>query len=141
MVLSGHGGQNGTAGDGTKAMITRDEQRLEDFIEDWYYGEEMLVFAKALGRYLLQFIDHLNERDLSEKTRRKHLDNCWYIGYLECNFGYRDEFVPGDVFYSADALYDDEFRRKFSSSKSAVTSYRATWKKLYIYTGGLGRVS
>jgi hypothetical protein len=124
----------------TKAVITREEKRLEDYIEDWYYGEEMNKFAKALGRYLLQFIDHLREQDISQKTRRKHMDNCWYIGYLECNFGYRDEFVPEEVFYSPDAPYDYEFKRKFFSSKSAMTAYRATWRKLYTYTRALGHL-
>lgn len=140
MVFSGHGGQSGAAEDGTKAMIIKEEQELEDFIEDWYYGEESHDFAKALGRYLLQFIDHLQGQDISEITRRKHIDNCWYIGYLESNFGYRDEFVPADIFYGPEALYDDEFKRKFLSSKSAVTSYRSTWRKLYTYTRGLEHV-
>ena len=76
MVPSGYGAQSGTAGDGMKAIMTNEEQELEDFIGDWYYGEEMHVFAKALGRYLLQFIDHLHQQDMSEKTRRKHIDNC-----------------------------------------------------------------
>ena len=79
-------------------MSIKEEKELEDFIEDWYYGEDMHEFAKALGRHLLGFIDYLQGQDISEKTKGKHTDNCWYIGYLECNFGYRDEFVPGEVF-------------------------------------------
>jgi len=141
MVPSGHGAQSGTAGDGMKAIMTNKEQELGDFIEDWYYGEEMHVFAKALGRYLLQFIDHLHEQDMSEKTRRKHIDNCWCIGHLECNFGYHDEFVPGSVFYSPSAGYEYEFARKFSSFKSAITSYKSTMRKLYAYTKGLGHLA
>ncbi|MFC1835339.1 hypothetical protein ACFL2Q_11485 [Thermodesulfobacteriota bacterium] len=121
-------------------MNIKEDQELEDFIEEWYYGEEMYKFAKPLGRYLLEFIDHLHEQDISEKTKRKHTDNCWYIGYLECNFGYQDEFVPGDVFYSPEAPYDYEFKRKFFSSKSAITSYRSTWRKLYAYTKELGHL-
>ena len=119
----------------------KEEQELEDFIEDWYYGEEMYEFAKPLGKYLFQFADHLHEQNMSEKTRRKHLDNCWYIGYLECNFGYRDDFVPGEVFYSPESPYDYEFKRKFFSSKSAMTSYRSTWRKLHAYTKGLGHLN
>ena len=123
-----------------KLMSLNEDQELEDFIEEWYYGDEMRQFAEPLGRYLLQFIDHLHGLDISEKTRRKHMDNCWYIGYLECNFGYRDEFVPGEVFCIPEAPYDYEFRRKFFSSKSAVTSYRSTWRKLYAYTRDLGHL-
>jgi hypothetical protein len=121
-------------------MIIKEDQKLEDFIEDWYYGEGMHEFAKALGRYLLGFVDHLHEQDISQETRRKHTDNCWYIGYLECNFGDRDEFVPGEVFYSPEAPYDYEFKRKFFSSKSAMTSYRSTWRKLHAYTKALGHL-
>ena len=116
------------------------EQRLEDYIEDWYYGEESHDFAKALGRYLLQLIDHLYEQKLSEKTRRKHIDNCWYIGYLECNYRYRDEFVPGDIFYGPKADHEYEFDKKISHSKYAIDSYRATWRKLYTYTKALGHL-
>lgn len=122
----------------TKAVITKEEQRLEDYIEDWYYGEEMHTFAKPLGRYMLEFMDHLHDQDMSEKIRRKHIDNCWYIGYLECNFGYRDEFIPQEVFGSPDAPYDYEFKRKCLSSKSALASYRSTWRKLYSYTKARG---
>ncbi|MFC1833824.1 hypothetical protein ACFL2Q_03700 [Thermodesulfobacteriota bacterium] len=121
-------------------MIIKEDRELHDFIEEWYYGEEMYSFAKPLARYLLQFIDHLHEQDLSEKTRRKHIDNCWYIGYLECNFGFRDEFVPREIFYIPDAPYGYEFKRKFFSSKSAIASYRSTWRKLYAYTRGLGHL-
>ncbi len=121
-------------------MSIKEEKELEDFIEDWYYGEDMHEFAEALGRHLLGFIDYLQGQDISEKTKRKHTDNCWYIGYLECNFGYRDEFVPGEVFDRSDAPYDYEFKRKFFSSRSAMTSYRSTWRRLHAYTRALGHL-
>lgn len=121
-------------------MSLKEDQELEDFIEEWYYGDEMRQFAEPLGRYLMEFIDHLQGLDISEKTKRKHIDNCWYIGYLECNFGYQDEFNPGEVFCIPEAPYDYEFKRKFFSSKSAVTSYRSTWRKLYSYTKAMGHL-
>jgi len=124
-----------------EAIIRNEEQELEDYIKDWYYGDEMHGFAKALGRYLLKFIAYLHKQDMSEKTRHKHIDNCWCIGYLECNFGYHDEFVPGSVFYSPSAGHEYDFARKLSSSKSAMTSYRSTMRKLYRYTKGLGHFS
>lgn len=61
----------------TKLMNLKEDQELEDFIEEWYYGDEIHEFAKALGRYLLQFIDHLSEQDTSVQTRRKHMDNSF----------------------------------------------------------------
>ena len=68
---------------------------------------------------------------------QQRIDNCWAIGYLECSYGYRDVFSPGKVFYSPEADYNYEYKRKFSDSKYALTSYRATWKKLYKYTKDL----
>jgi hypothetical protein len=130
----------GDADESVARQAAGEEQELENLIEGWYYGEEMHVFAKALGRYLLRFVDHLHEQDISAKARRKHIDNCWYVGYLECNSGCQDKFVPGKVFFSPDALYDYEFKKKFFGSKSAMTSYRSTWRKLYAYTRALGHL-
>jgi hypothetical protein len=114
-------------------MSEEEKKELEDFIEDWYYGEQPHKFARDLGGYLFQFIDHLYEQGLSEKTVRKHIDNCWAIGFLECGYGYKDVFSPDKVFYSPDAGYEHEYKRKFSDSKNALSAYRATWKKLYKY--------
>lgn len=43
-----------------------EKQELEDFIQDWYYGEPSHRFVKDLGIYLFQFIDHLYEQDFTE---------------------------------------------------------------------------
>ncbi len=123
--------------------MDRDDQalkELEDYIEDWYYGEEMHRYALALGKYLFQFMDYLRAQGLSERTTRQYIDNCWCIGYLESNFGYRDEFVPGEVFCHPAANHDHEFARKFSRSKTALDSYRGTWRKLHTYTKALGHL-
>ena len=69
---------------------------------------------------------------------RQHTGNCWCIGYLECGYGYKDEFAPGAVFSGPDAWYEYEFKRKVSDSKYALKSYRSTWRKLYKYTKALG---
>ena len=116
-----------------------DKREIEDFIEDWYDDEKSHKFAQDLCKYLFQFIDHLYEQGLSEKTVQMHLNNCWSIGILECQYGYRDEFVPGDVFYSSpEADYEYEFKRKMSDSNYAIKSYRSTWRKLYKHTKALG---
>jgi hypothetical protein len=119
-------------------MMNEDNQELEDFIQDWHWDETSHKFAQDFGRYLFQFIDHLHQRDLSEKTVRQHTNNCWCIGILECQYGYKDEFLPGVVFRSPEAGYEYEFRRKMSDSKYAINSYRTTWRKLYKYTTALG---
>lgn len=114
------------------------EQEIEDFIQDWYDSKKTHAYAKDLCKYLFQFINELEKQGLSEKTIRKHTDNCWHIGILECQYGYRNKFVPGEVFYSSEADYDDEFKRKMSDSKYAMNSYKSTWRKIYKYTKDLG---
>ena len=74
-----------------------EKQEIEDFIEDWYCDEKSHKFAQDLCKYLFKFIDHLYEKGFSEKTIQKHIDNCWSAGILECNYGYRDQFSPGDI--------------------------------------------
>jgi len=121
-------------------MTDEEKQELEDFIQDWHWDEKSHKFAQDLGTYLFQFMDNLYEQGLSDKTVRKHIDNCWCIGILECDYGYRDEFSPGDVFYSPEANYEYEFKRKMSDSKYAINSYRSTWRKLYKHTKALGYI-
>jgi len=121
-------------------MTKEEDKELENFIEDWFYGERAHRFAQDLGRYLFHFIDYLYEQGLTNKTVGKHIDNCWAIGYLECGYGYRKVFFPGKVFYSPEAGYKYEYKRKFSDSKYAISSYKATWKKLYNYTKNLGHL-
>ena len=81
-------------------------QEVEKFIEDWYWDEESHQYVRKLGQFLFQFLDSLKEQGLSEKTIRKHRDNCWFIGSFECGYGFRS--APGDVFYSSEANYEYE---------------------------------
>jgi hypothetical protein len=87
----------------------------------------------------LQFVEHLRGLDLAEKTLRKHIENCWCIGYLECGYGYWDEFDPKEVFCGPHVSRDLEFRWKFTDSDYAVKSYRSTWRKLCEYTKVSGK--
>lgn len=119
-------------------MRSEENQRLERFIQDWHWDEQSHQFARDIGSYLFQFIDHLYEEGLSEKTIRRHRGNCWCIGILECQYGYRDEFSPGAVFGGPRALHEIEFKRKVSESNYAINSYRATWRKVYRYTKASG---
>ncbi len=115
-------------------MSKEKNQELENFIQDWYWDEKSHKFAQDLGLYLFKFIAHLEEIGLSERTVRKHRSNCWSIGIFECQYGYKDKFSPTAIFTSPKAGYEYEFKRKMSDSKSAINSYRVTWKKLYKYT-------
>ncbi len=125
-------------GAGQQDTSNEENQELEDFIQDWHWDEKSHKFAQDFGLYLFQFVDYLYEQGLSEKTVRKHRSNCWCIGILECQYGYKDEFSPGAVFRSPYAWYESEFKRKVRDSKYAINSYRSTWRKLYNYTKALG---
>ena len=107
-----------------------ENQELDDFIQDWHWDEKSHKYAQNFGWYLFQFIDHLSQQRLSEKTVKKHTSNCWFIGILDCQYGYKDEFSPDVVFRSPEAWYEYEFKRKMSDSKYATNSYRSTWRKL-----------
>jgi hypothetical protein len=121
-------------------MLNRNaaDQRIERFIEDWYWDDKSHKYAKELCKFLFQFLDSLKQQGLSEATMRKHTSHCSLIGSFECGYGYREEFFPGVVFSSPEANYMYEFKRKVSDSKYATDSYRLTWRKLYTYTKQLG---
>jgi hypothetical protein len=121
-------------------MPNEEEHELEEFIQDWYWDDRSHIFARELGKYIFQFIDTLYVIGPSKKTLRKHIDNCWAVGLLECAYGYKDRFDPMDVFSSEEPGYEYEFKRKISDSRYSVASYRTTWRKLYKHTKALRRV-
>lgn len=118
--------------------VTQEDDELEEFIEDWYWDEASHEFARQLGAFLFGFLDELHTTGLSERTWQKHVDNCWLIGKFVCDYGYHDTFSP--AIFAGEPSYLYEFRRKVSSSKSAVDSYKATWRKLarYVQSQGYG---
>jgi len=122
-------------------MANEGNQAVEDFIRDWYWDQQSHQFAQDLGNYLFQFIDSLFKKKLSDKTIRKHMNNCWCIGILECGYGYRDRFSPHDVFFSPEASYKYAFKRKMSDSRYAVNAYRSTWRQLHNYTNSFAGIS
>jgi hypothetical protein len=130
-ALSGvHGGQD-IALSYPVSLIDPEEEALEEYIEDWHWDEPSHQFARQVGKFLFAFMDHLATTGLAESTLRKHESNCWAIGLLECEYGYHDTFSPQIFTGGPSFLY--EFKRKFSDSKYAVTSYQATWRKLDRY--------
>ncbi len=108
------------------------DQELENFIEDWHWDKPSHKLAKEMGSFLFQFIEYLESIGLSEKSISKHIDNCWCIGKLELDYGYHDSFSP-DIFSGDEPSSVIEFKRKFSGSKYAINSYKATWRKLTKY--------
>lgn len=113
-------------------MKNEGNEELEEFIENWYWDKKSYKFAKELGLFLFQFLDNIEQKGLSDRTISKHTDNCWSIGYLECNYGFHKRFTP-EIFACEEADYLYEFERKFSDSKYAINSYKSTWRKLSLY--------
>ena len=112
------------------------EAELEEFIADWYWDEASHQFCREMGAFLFAFIDDLIENaNLSERTIQKHIDNCWAIGNLTASYGSYDTFSPKIFLSGPSYLY--EFKRKYSGSKSALSSYQATWRKLEKYARSL----
>jgi hypothetical protein len=113
------------------SSVDPEEEALEEYIENWHWDEPSHEFARQVGRFLFAFMDHLATTGLAESTLRKHNDNCWAIGLLECQYGYHDRFSPN--IFTGESLFLYEFEHKFSDSKYAVASYQATWRKLARY--------
>jgi hypothetical protein len=105
------------------------DEELEQFIQDWHHDKKSHRIAQRMGRLLFDFIDSLEHAKLSRATVRKHLDNCWAIGFLECQYGYHKKFSI-ERFQYGDAMHEYEFGRKFSDSDYAMKSYASTWRKL-----------
>jgi len=109
----------------------QEDDELEEFIMDWYWDDASHEFARRLGSFLFDFLDDLAAAGLSDRTWRKHMNNSWLIGNFVCSYGYHDTFSP-EVF-AGEPSYLNEFKRKVSESEYAVSSYKATWRKLGRY--------
>jgi hypothetical protein len=117
------------------SLKANDNQRAEEYIKDWNWDENSHEFALQMGAFLLQFMDHLRSSGLSQETVRKHENNCRFIGWLECDYGYHDTFTPAIFLGSPKFLY--EFKRKVSASRYAPASYESTWRKIEKYVRAL----
>ena len=125
------------SGKAGKLMTTFDDDELEEFIQDWHWNKKSHGFARETAAFLFEFIDSLVDTGLSQRTIAKHIDNCWSIGILECLYGYHDTFSP-DIFLDEEPSHLYEFKRRYSDSKYAIASYRATCRKLAKYVKSLG---
>ena len=93
-------------------MRNERNDRLEDFIQDWYWDEPSHEFARKLGRFLLQFLDHINEEGLSRKTINVHSRNGWCICKFECDYGNTTRFSYRRMFSSPAAIHVYWFEQK-----------------------------
>ena len=109
----------------------QEDPLLEAFIKDWYWDEATHNYARQMGAFLFEFLDDLDFYGLTEKTIFKHEGNCWSIGMLETRFGKHATFTP-DVFLGG-PKFIEEYKLKISDSKSSISSYQTTWRKLEKY--------
>jgi hypothetical protein len=49
-----------------------EESQVESFIKDWNWDETSHEFARQMGAFLLQYMDHLSSSGLSQEMLRKH---------------------------------------------------------------------
>lgn len=108
---------------------------IEKYVADWHWNEDSKKYAYEMGKFLFSFINYLEDQILSEKSKRKHINQLPLIGMFESNFGYNDEFKIKNLENGPHYAY--EFERKVSDLKYAKQSYQSTWKKLdkYIKSG------
>lgn len=108
---------------------------IEEYVDDWHWDENSEKYAFEMGKFLYSFMYYLDDQNLSERTKRNHLENVGLIGTFEAGYGYNDEFYPENLEDGPGYLY--EFERKVSDSKYAIQSYESTWRKLdkYIKSG------
>ncbi|MCX6032254.1 MAG: hypothetical protein NT169_23545 [Chloroflexi bacterium] len=121
---------------GKMESLAIDEDDLQAFIGDWNYDRAAPQFAREMGTFLIYFLDDLALSGLSEQSLRKHDSNCRLIGKFICDYNYSTVFSP-TVFLGGPA-YLAEFQRKVTDAKTALTSYKATWRKLESYVRELG---
>lgn len=108
-----------------------DDVELEEMIADWHWDDASHAFARQVGTLLLEFLSYLEWTGLSEQTLRKHDQNCWLIGKFTLDYGSDRPFKP--AIFLGEPGYLAEFKRKVTSSPSALNSYKATWRKLARY--------
>lgn len=60
----------------TPSAKENSDLRVETYIKDWNWDADSHEFALQMGAFLLQFIDHLHDSDLSQATIQKHEKNC-----------------------------------------------------------------
>ena len=111
------------------------KEEIKEYVDDWHWDENSEKFAFEMGKFLFSFMDYLEDKKLSEKTKRNHQDNVYIIGMFEAGYGYNEDFSPENLEDGPSFLY--EFERKISDSKYAIQSYESTWRKLdkYIKSG------
>ena len=113
-------------------MTEERKDAIEQFIIDWYWDKASQEFAFELADYLFQFLDYLNdEKKVSERTFRKHKNNCWALGILICQYGYHEKFTPQVFAYPP--YHEFEFKRKHLASDYALKSYYSTCNKVEKY--------
>jgi len=107
------------------------KEEIDSYISDWHWDEESHKFSLEFAQYISDFLDDLEKNGASERTYKKHKWNCQLVGSFMCQYGYHDKFSPNVFKYPP--YHDIEFRRKVSTSKYSMDSYKSTCKALEKY--------
>ena len=126
----------GGPGIGGNSSAQMQDPELESFISDWHWDAESHKYAEMMGLMLFEFLDDLDDSGLSEETVEKHERNCWSIGWLASHSAHQARFAPEQLL--GGQKFIEEYKQKISASKSAISSYEATWRKLEKYIKSLG---
>jgi hypothetical protein len=107
-------------------------KEIEEYVSDWHWDENSAKYAFEMGTFLYSFMDYVESKNLSARTKKSHRENVYLIGMFETSYsdGY-DEFYPENL--EDGPNYTDEFERKISDSSHAVRSYESSWRKLDAY--------
>ena len=109
---------------------------LETLIRDWHWDETSYQFAREVGVFLLQFINHFNAAGTSPSEIQQHLANVWLIGALLCWNDHPEPFSPAA--FLNESFFIDEFRFRLHDFPDKIASYEKTWRELKRYAHGRG---
>jgi hypothetical protein len=108
---------------------------LEAYISGWHFDNRSYALAREVGAFLMAFLDHQVEKDLSDRTLAPHAQNCWAIGKLVCRQRKYRHLSPD--MWGGEPRFVAEFRRETNPSATALASYQRTWRKLSRYAESL----
>jgi hypothetical protein len=107
---------------------------IERYVEEWHWDEKSHAFACEAGAFLYNFMDYLDESDLTSATIKKHVNFTWCIGYLTCHYGQYETF--SSEIFADPPFYITEFRQDVDDAPQASRSYERTCNKLAKYIRG-----
>lgn len=101
---------------------------IKEYVSDWHWDDASEKYAFESGKFLFAFLNYLDDQKLSERTKKLHAQNVYFIGTFDAGYGYHEVFNHENFEDGPD--YDYQYGRKVSDSESALKLYGGTWRKL-----------